>query len=371
LARFAYVPLFPAMVAAGWVGGGEAALLGAVNLSGYLAGTLSGRRLARAVGVPRALDAGMALAVLSFVACAWNLGLWWFVGWRTLAGVAGGVLMALAGPSALAVVPPRRRGMAGGVVIAGVGGGVAIASVAVPLLLGRGGLPAAWLGLAAIVLALWGFAHPRWPRPSLGEGAAAAAAAGAGPPVAPRAVPALPRVLLAYGLSGGGMVAPMVYLADLAVRGRGMGFAAGAWIWLLFGLGGVAGGLTGGRMADRIGGRRAFLLWLVVQVAAVALCLVPAAAALWAGALLCGFAAVGVTAVALAVARERAGAAAGVAFARLTAAFAVAQAAVGFALAALFAATGESHAAVFGACAALSAAAVVVAATEADDGRPH
>jgi predicted MFS family arabinose efflux permease len=235
--------------------------------------------------------------------------------------------------------------------------------VAVPLLLGRGGLPATWLGLAGLVLALWGFAHPRWPVPPRGEaGAGGATGRPAAAAAAAAAVPRLVPTLVAYGFSGAGMVAPMVYLADLAVRGRGMGFAAGAWTWLLFGLGGVAGGLTGGRMADRIGGGRAFLLWLMVQVAAVALCLVPAALALRVGALLCGFAAVGVTAVALAVARERAGAAAGLVFARMTASFAVAQAVVGFALAALFAATGESHAAVFGACVGLSAAAVAVAA---------
>jgi membrane protein YqaA with SNARE-associated domain len=38
LARFAYVPLFPAMVAAGWVTGAEGGFLGAVNLAGYLIG---------------------------------------------------------------------------------------------------------------------------------------------------------------------------------------------------------------------------------------------------------------------------------------------------------------------------------------------
>ncbi|MEY3729293.1 MAG: hypothetical protein RLZZ57_49, partial [Pseudomonadota bacterium] len=38
LARFAYVPLFPAMVSAGWVDGAEAGLLGALNLTGYLLG---------------------------------------------------------------------------------------------------------------------------------------------------------------------------------------------------------------------------------------------------------------------------------------------------------------------------------------------
>jgi predicted MFS family arabinose efflux permease len=358
LARFGFVPLFPAMVAAGWVEGGEAALLGAVNLAGYLAGTLLGWPLARTVGMPRALDAAMALIVLSLGACAANLGLWWFVPWRTLAGVAGGVLMALAGPAVLSVVPPRRRGTASGVVISGVGSGVMLVSLSVPPLLGRGGLPGAWLGLAGLVLALWAFAHPRWPRPSPGEAGGGRGSAGAAGRVQ---VPRMVLPLVAYGISGAGMVAPMVYLADLAVRGRGLGVAAGAWLWLLFGLGGVAGTLAGGRMADRIGGQRAFVLWLLVQVAAVGLCLMPAVPALTAGAWLGGFAGMGVTAVALAAARERAGAAAGLVFARMTASFAVAQAGVGFALAALFAATGESHAAVFGACLGLSVVAAGVA----------
>src|SRR3954466_6998334 len=38
LARFAYVPLFPAMVATSWVSGAEGGFLGAVNLAGYLIG---------------------------------------------------------------------------------------------------------------------------------------------------------------------------------------------------------------------------------------------------------------------------------------------------------------------------------------------
>ena len=52
LARFAYVPMFPAMVGAGWVDGGGAGLLGAANLAGYVAGVLGGRGLARGLGVP-------------------------------------------------------------------------------------------------------------------------------------------------------------------------------------------------------------------------------------------------------------------------------------------------------------------------------
>ncbi|HYY84698.1 MAG TPA: YbfB/YjiJ family MFS transporter, partial [Beijerinckiaceae bacterium] len=89
LARFAYVPLFPAMVGAGWISGAEGGFLGAVNLSGYLAGVLGGRRLAMRVGTAAALDLSLALAALSFAAGAWNGGLAWLALWRAGAGVAG------------------------------------------------------------------------------------------------------------------------------------------------------------------------------------------------------------------------------------------------------------------------------------------
>src|SRR4051812_33955282 len=86
LARFAYVPLFPAMVAAGWVTGAEGGLLGAMNLAGYLIGVLGGRTLAARFGTARTLDAGMGLAALAFAACAWNGGLAWLAVWRAAAG---------------------------------------------------------------------------------------------------------------------------------------------------------------------------------------------------------------------------------------------------------------------------------------------
>jgi len=347
LARFAYVPLFPAMVGAGWVDGGGAGLLGAANLAGYLAGVLGGRGLAARVGVPRALDAGMALALLAFAACAVQGGLWWFVLWRGLAGAAGGVLMALAGPAAQASVAPAQRSMASGVVMAGAGSGVAAAGLLVPMLL-WGGLAFAWAGLAVAVGLLWLAARSHWPNPP-----ALAAAEVA------QAVPRALRLLLAYGLSGAGMVAPMVYLADLAVRGRGLPIEAASLVWVLFGLGAVAGTLLGGRVAGRIGGRRALPIWLGVQVLALALALLPWWPALLLAAPLGGFAGIGATAVTLAAAREVAGVQAGVVWIRATACYAVAQAAVAFALAALFAATGDSHAAVFGVGLLLSAASLI------------
>src|SRR3954465_13835559 len=127
LARFAYVPLFPAMVAAGWVSGAEGGFLGAANLAGYLIGVLGGRPLAGRIGTARALDAGMGLVALAFAACAWNGGVTWLAVWRTVAGLAGGCLMALTGPAVQGAVAPAQRGAAGGIVIMGVGGGIIVA----------------------------------------------------------------------------------------------------------------------------------------------------------------------------------------------------------------------------------------------------
>ncbi len=352
LARFAYVPLFPAMVAAGWVDGAGAGLLGAINLTGYLVGVLAAPGVGRRFGIPRALDAGMALAVLAALCCAWQGGLAWLGLWRALAGVAGGTLMGLAGPSVQAVVPPQRRGVAGGVVLLGVGSGITLGALLVPALVGHS-VSAAWLGLAGVTLALWAAARRFWPAP---------------PPLPPRqasgTVPAAWLLVVAYGVSGAGLVPPMVYLADLAARGHGLGVRAGGLMWVVFGIGAVTGSLAGGALADRIGGRRALPVTLAVQVAALGTSLLPGVPWLVVSGLLSGIAAVSVTAVTLAAARERAGALAGRLWVRTTAAFAVAQAATGFAMAALFGLTGESHAAIFGLGLGLSVVSLVVATAD-------
>lgn len=346
LARFAFVPLFPALVGAGWVSGAEAGLLGAAALAGYLPGVALAPRLAARHGTRAVLRAAMAAVVASLLLSAIPGGLPWLLPWRLLAGLAGGALMSRAGPAVQRTVEPARRGAASGIVIAGVGGGASVGALVLPVLL-LGGPSLGWLGLAALAAALWGFAHARFP-PDAG-----APAHGAPPPAA--------RLLLAYALSGAGMVAPMVYLSDLAARGFGFGLLAGSGAWLLFGLGALAGTLLGGRAADRLGGARAVRLWLLVQVAALALSLWHHGAALALAAALSGFSGVGVSAVTLAWAREEAGERAGPLWVRATICYAVAQALAAFGMAALFAASGESHAAVFLAGGALSVGALVAA----------
>ena len=114
LARFAYTPLIPALVEAGWFTPAQAAYLGAANLAGYLAGALAGRALAARIPIPILLRGMMLFAAASFFACAAPLPFSWFIVWRFGSGLAGAVLMVIAPPAVLPCVPAQRRGLAAG-----------------------------------------------------------------------------------------------------------------------------------------------------------------------------------------------------------------------------------------------------------------
>jgi MFS family permease len=209
LARFAYTPLIPALIADGWLSPSEAYYAGAANLAGYLAGALAGRAIGARVGARAALQANMLLATIAFVACALRLGSFeiaWFTVWRVAAGVAGGVLMVLAAPALLPTVPERRRGLATGAIFSGVGLGILISGTVMPSLVAWGIVPA-WiaLGLASAVLTAWSW--PAWPR---------AMVAAHLPPLSP--TPGLLRVCTIYGLNAAGLTPFMVFLVDYVAR---------------------------------------------------------------------------------------------------------------------------------------------------------
>jgi MFS family permease len=163
LARFAYTPMLPALVAAHWFSANVAAYLGAANLAGYLAGALLGRPIAARVGVVATLRSMMMLASIALLACAWPAAPAWFYAWRFLSGLAGGALMVLAAPTVLQQVPPYQRGLVGGMIFMGVGVGIATSGTLLPLLLGRG-IPAAWIGIGMLSLLLTAIAWNGWPQ---------------------------------------------------------------------------------------------------------------------------------------------------------------------------------------------------------------
>ncbi|MCP5915958.1 MFS transporter, partial [Klebsiella pneumoniae] len=88
-------PLIPPLIEARWFGASDVVYLGAANFAGYFAGALSGRRLGARFSNRAMLRWMMALAALSFAACAFPVSLAWYFAWRLVSGFAGAVVMVL------------------------------------------------------------------------------------------------------------------------------------------------------------------------------------------------------------------------------------------------------------------------------------
>lgn len=265
LGRFAYTPLIPVLIAAGWFAPAEASYLAAANLAGYLVGALLADRLSRALSGTGAIRLAAAVTAVSLLACGWHLGFAWYAGWRFLAGVTGGVLMVLAVPVVLAVTAPQRRGVAAGVVITGIGVGITASGLIIPAL-APAGPRAIWLALAASAAALTAYIWFALPRERIGAAATAAPA--------PRLPSAVWPLLAAYGCDAIGFIPHTVFWIDFIARALGHGLSMGGTQWIVFGGGVVIGPLLCGAFADRYGLGLAFLLSMAIKAAGVGLPLI-------------------------------------------------------------------------------------------------
>ena len=255
LARFAYTPLIPALIAAHWFAPASVVYLGAANLAGYLAGALAARPLAAWKPAPGVLRGMMLLATASFFASVAPVSLAWFGAWRFAAGLAGGVFMVLAAPTVLAHAPPRGAGCQRRDLHRRRGGYRRIRHAGAAA--ATRGLPATWLGLGPCAV------YVRWP-------------GGAGPPsrrTVAVATPLLPPGTarwapdVEYGLNAAGMVPHMVFLVDFVARGLGQGLTVGAEYWVVYGLGALGGPLLAGAVATGPASARLAVAYLVEAVA--------------------------------------------------------------------------------------------------------
>ena len=260
LARFAYTPLLPALIEGGWFGPADAAYLGAANLVGYLAGAITARRVIEHVRPTGLVRLMMLVAAATFFACSLRLGFPWFLFWRFLSGLSGGLLMVAVAPTVLAAIRPEMRGRAGGLMFAGVGLGIVGAGTLLPLLL-HGGVVAAWLGLGALALLLTVLVWRLWPQD----------APLPRPTVATRRriEPAVLATVAVYMLYAVGLVPHMVFFVDFIARGLGWGVATGAGFWAVYGVGAILGPFAAGWLGDRIGFFRALSVALVLQLGGV------------------------------------------------------------------------------------------------------
>jgi predicted MFS family arabinose efflux permease len=263
LARFAYTPLLPAIIAAHWFSPADASYLSAANLAGYLAGVIAAAPLAQRFTARMMLRAMMMAVTIALFACAVPVNFVWFFAWRLVSGLGGGVMMVLAAPTILPHVPPARRGMVSGIIFTGVGLGIVASGTLIPLLL-RQGLSASWIGLGAICLILTLIAWNGWPS-SLTPAAAIPH---------PKHRPAARAVWPLYGeyaLNAVGLVPHMIFFAVFVARGLHQGLERGARYWVIFGLGAAAGPLLTGNLADRCGHRTSLRLAFLIGAVAILL----------------------------------------------------------------------------------------------------
>jgi len=299
LARSAFAPLQPALVADHWFTGRDATLLAAANLGGYLVGALIGAPLARRFPVTAILRTLMILVGLSFLACAdESLPFAWFFGWRGVSGIAGGVITALAGPAVLGYVAESRRAFVSQMTLYGVSISIVIAGAVMPHLISVG-VGTAWIAIGACALAITAVTWRMWPPSAPRAGRAVAPA-----PHRPRAG----LFYLQYGLVAVGIVPMMVFLVDYIARDLGRGVTVGSAFYVVYGVGALIGPFIYIGSTKRIGLRATLRSGFAVQFVALGLLLVSSSTAvLGIASFLAGLGVVGLVGVFLSRSQEISG----------------------------------------------------------------
>lgn len=274
LARFAYTPMIPALVDAGWFSTHAADYLGAINLLGYLIGAALAHRATLWFGVQRTLAVCLLVTVASFYACALDWGVIWYGFWRLACGVTGAALVVIGAPAALSRVSAAQRASTGALVFTGIGLGIMASGTLVPWLVHHG-LAVTWLGMAILATLLAGWSWwAVWQHLAPLPGSQKGLRGSAGLPVV-----AITLVIVAYGLDAAGFVPHTLFWVDYIARELGRGIQQGSIYWILFGVGAALGPLMAGLLAARIGFRPALTAVLVVKTGAVALPLLASAPA--------------------------------------------------------------------------------------------
>ncbi|MGY1820987.1 YbfB/YjiJ family MFS transporter [Geodermatophilus sp. SYSU D00079] len=291
--RFGYALLLPAVTADLVHSYVVAGLLGTLNLTAYLAGTLlvslTAGRMAPATSVRAGLLCTTAgLTVLSLAPSVPAL-----VAGMVLAGFGGALIWVPAPGIAGSAVRVSRRGLAIGITGSGVGLGV-VASSGLTALVHAVGDPGAWRpvwGIQAVLAALVAAAALRWLRPPV------VPAAGPVRISALRAVPGWVGSTLSYGGYGLAISVYMTFLVTAYEDDAGFGTGHASAVFALAGVCIVFGGVVVGRWSDSVG-RRAAMTWAYVGMT-VAILLVPLGGEPWAvlSALLFGLALSGAPAV--------------------------------------------------------------------------
>ncbi len=270
IARFAYTPLLSELVQQGWFSDGQAVYLGAANLLGYLIGALSAHVLSERMSIRQFMSFCFACIALSFILCAQPASFEWFFVWRLIAGITGAILMVIGPATALSRTTATHRAGVATLVFTGIGLGVVLSAVVVPLFL-QFSLSTTWIALGVLSLLVWlvcdqSFVKLETPAQKFTSQKQFIEVKNANWVVI--------IVMAAYALDAVGFVPHTIFWVDYLAREQMLGTPAASAQWAIFGVGAVFGPLTAGLLAKRFGWNTALNLAFIVKAAAVAIPLV-------------------------------------------------------------------------------------------------
>ena len=245
IGRFAYALVLPAMQTTLGLSYAQAGVLGSANTAGYLVGALVSHRVLYAVGYRRGFYASLFLQAVSLALLAVSASFPLLSALRFVQGALGAFVFV--GGAAL-LLASGGRGLATGVYFGGVGLGILLSPLIVPL---AGDWGEAWVLLGALSLALTLVSLLVLRR--LTEPAPrTVGAAGSLRPIK--------LLLVSYGLYGAGYIGYMTFVTT------GLGTPIGPF-WAVLGFGAVLTGLAWGAWVERVGGARGLVHILVVLAA--------------------------------------------------------------------------------------------------------
>lgn len=269
LSRFAYTPLLPELIEAGWFSANHAIYLGAANLLGYFVGALGAHRLAHALGTQQLMRIAFSVIACSFLFCVQPASFTWFFLCRFSAGVAGAVLMVVGPSLALMHTPSAQRSRLGPLFFTGIGLGALLSATLIPLLLGQG-LAWTWASLGLLSLAsglVVELCQRRLPTQTTSTQHHA-------PP--PTTIPTalILLIILAYAMDAAGFIPHTLFWADFLAREAQLGTHNAAQQWAIFGLGAMCGPFLAAIIAKHLSCQHTLLGAYVLKTAAIALPLI-------------------------------------------------------------------------------------------------
>ncbi|MFA0309539.1 MFS transporter [Vibrio splendidus] len=272
IGRFAYIALMPALIQSGWFSESDASYLGVATLLGYILGAPAANILLRYFSAGQLIRFAMLISSFSYLGCALQEApLTWFYVWRTLAGIAGALLMVVAPPVIVLKFNPDVKARVSGVIFSGIGLGAMLSGTLIPVLI-YFSVVSAWIGMGIIALVTTILTWNAW-QTQPNSSKAPYIKASFSQLSKPKSLSVV-LILVAYTFDAIGYLPHTLFWVDYIVRELGMSFSSGGLFWATFGIGAAIGPLITGTLGDKLGLKKSLCIAFSLKALGVAIPLV-------------------------------------------------------------------------------------------------